>query len=90
MTTYYLSNDVKERKRLFSFPKDIIKAQVENKILVEYQGQRQTFMLSCFVYLNSPSQRIILSILQGLPKGIYKHVMDPFLPRSNTLGIHSF
>ena len=55
MTIYNPSIDVREGKRLFSFPKATVKAQVENKKLTEFQGQSQTFMSSCFVYLKSPS-----------------------------------
>lgn len=63
MATYNISNDVKEGKRLFSFPKATVKAQVENKILAEFQGQSQTLLSSCFVYLKSPYERIIVIIL---------------------------
>ena len=47
-------NNVNIGKRLFSFPKPAAKVQVENKILAECQGQTQTLMPPCFVYLKPP------------------------------------
>lgn len=57
MATNNLSNNVKICRRLFSFSKAAAKIQVEKKTLAEFQGQNQTFMPPCFVYLKPPSQK---------------------------------